>query len=121
MMSGKASVGYRLAECGWVIDVADARKVKAVAPRPGATLDDVRAAAWAFERMGSDPDGAMNTLRGLAGCGTRRFHLCDRAPNVRRTCSSVEASTSCVTSRLASPCSQRRVAARLRPVQHSSA
>jgi hypothetical protein len=35
--------------------------------RPGATLDDVRAAAWAFERIGSDPDGAMNTLRGLAG------------------------------------------------------
>jgi hypothetical protein len=32
MMSGKAWVGYRLAECGWVIDVADARKVKAVAP-----------------------------------------------------------------------------------------
>jgi hypothetical protein len=32
MMSGKAWVGYRLAECGWVTDVADARKVKAVAP-----------------------------------------------------------------------------------------
>jgi hypothetical protein len=25
--------------------------------RPGATLDDVRAATWAFERMGSDPTG----------------------------------------------------------------
>ena len=43
------------------------------------------------------------------------------APNVRRTCSSVEASSSCVASRVASPRSQRRVAARLSPVQHSSA
>ena len=30
------------------------------------------------------------------------------APNVRRTCSSVEAISSCVCSRLASPCSERR-------------
>lgn len=32
MMSGKAWVGHLLAECGWVIDVADAREAKAVAP-----------------------------------------------------------------------------------------
>jgi YVTN family beta-propeller protein len=43
------------------------------------------------------------------------------APNVRRTCSSVEASSSWVCSRVASPRSQRRVAARFRAVQHSSA
>ena len=42
-------------------------------------------------------------------------------PNVRRTCSRVEASSSCVALRVASPRSQRRVAARFRPVQHSSA
>ena len=35
------------------------------------------------------------------------------APKVRRMCSSVEASSSCVASRVASPRSQRRVAARL--------
>jgi hypothetical protein len=33
--------------------------------RPGATLADLRAAAWAFERMGSDPDGALVTLQRL--------------------------------------------------------
>jgi hypothetical protein len=44
-----------------------------------------------------------------------------RAPKVRRTCSSVAASSSCVASRVAWPRSQRRVAARLRAVQHSSA
>ena len=33
--------------------------------RPSATLADLRAASWAFERMGSDPDGALDTLRGL--------------------------------------------------------
>ena len=64
-------------------------------------------------------------VRWRGGAGSwhrpRRFHLCDRAPKVRRTCSSVEASSSCVASRVASPCSQRRVAARLRAVQHSSA
>ena len=49
----------------------------------------------------------------------RRFGL-GGARNVRRTCSSVEASSSDVASRVASPCSQRRVAARLSPVQHSS-
>ena len=43
------------------------------------------------------------------------------APKVRRACSSVEAISSWVCSRVASPCSQRWVAARLRPVQHSSA
>jgi len=32
MMSGAAWVCDRLAECGWSIDIADARKVKAVAP-----------------------------------------------------------------------------------------
>ena len=42
-------------------------------------------------------------------------------PNVRRMCSSVEASSSDVASRVASPCSQRRVAERLSAVQHSSA
>jgi hypothetical protein len=36
--------------------------------RPGATLDDVRAAAWAFERMGSDPNGALETLAQSAAC-----------------------------------------------------
>ena len=43
------------------------------------------------------------------------------APKVRRMCSSVEVSSSCVTSRVACPRSQRRVAARLSAVQHSSA
>jgi hypothetical protein len=33
--------------------------------RPGATLADLRAASWAFERMGSDPDGALDAFRGL--------------------------------------------------------
>jgi hypothetical protein len=33
--------------------------------RPAATLADLRAAAWAFERMGTDPNGALDTLRGL--------------------------------------------------------
>ena len=33
--------------------------------RPAATLADLRAASWAFERMGSDPDGALDVLRGL--------------------------------------------------------
>ena len=42
-------------------------------------------------------------------------------PNVRRTCSSVRVSSSAVVSRVASPRSQRRVATRFRPVQHSSA
>jgi transposase len=32
MMSGAAWVRDRLAECGWVIEIADARKVKAIAP-----------------------------------------------------------------------------------------
>jgi transposase len=32
MMSGAAWVRERLAECGWQIDIADARKVKAIAP-----------------------------------------------------------------------------------------
>jgi transposase len=32
MMSGAAWVRDRLAECGWMIEIADARKVKAVAP-----------------------------------------------------------------------------------------
>ena len=57
-------------------------------------------------------------VRWRGGAGSwhrpRRFHLCDRAPKVRRMCSSVEASSSCVASRVASPRSQRRVAARLR-------
>ena len=39
-------------------------------------------------------------------------------PNVRRTCSSVEASSSWVASRLASPRSRRGVGTRLSPVQH---
>jgi hypothetical protein len=30
--------------------------------------------------------------------GARRFHLCDRPPKARRTCSSMEASSSCVAS-----------------------
>ena len=42
-------------------------------------------------------------------------------PKVRRTCSSVEASSSWVDSRVASPRNHLRVAVRLRPVQHSSA
>ena len=33
--------------------------------RPAATLDEVRAATWAFERMGSEPEGALATLQGL--------------------------------------------------------
>ena len=32
MMSGAAWVRERLARCGWVIEIADARKVKAIAP-----------------------------------------------------------------------------------------
>ena len=32
MMSGAAWVRDRLAECGWAIEIADARKVKAIAP-----------------------------------------------------------------------------------------
>src|SRR4051812_29924652 len=32
MMSGGAWVRDRLVECGWTIDIADARKVKAIAP-----------------------------------------------------------------------------------------
>jgi transposase len=32
MMSGAAWVRERLGECGWVIEIADARKVKAIAP-----------------------------------------------------------------------------------------
>ena len=32
MMSGAAWVRDRLAECGWEIEIADARKVKAIAP-----------------------------------------------------------------------------------------
>ena len=43
----------------------------------------------------------------------KTVHLFDRAPKVRRTCSSVEASSSWVASRVASPRSQRRVAVRL--------
>jgi hypothetical protein len=56
-----------------------------------------------------------------ARSGCRRRFGAGGVPNVRRTCSSVEASSSWVASRVASPCSQRRVAARLSPVQHSSA
>jgi hypothetical protein len=32
MMSGAVWVRDRLTECGWTIDIADARKVKAIAP-----------------------------------------------------------------------------------------
>jgi hypothetical protein len=35
--------------------------------RPSATVADVQAAAGAFERMGSDPSGALDALRGLCG------------------------------------------------------
>ena len=49
-------------------------------------------------------------------CGVRRS-----STSLRRTCSRVEVSSSCVASRVASPRSQRRVAERFRPVQHSSA
>ena len=60
-------------------------------------------------------------LAAAAGSPRRSQWDLGTAPNVRRTCSSVVASTSCVALRVASPRNHRRVAARLRPVQHSSA
>ena len=80
--------------------------------RPGRVTDLVGRAAAA---------SSQSTWRCWSHEGGLRRRGVGGAPNVRRTCSSVEASSSCVASRVASPLSQRRVAARLRPVQHSSA
>ena len=70
---------------------------------------------------GSVAAGWHGTRRCSSQEGDARRRGAGGAPNVCRMCSSVEASSSCVASRVASPRSQRRVAARLSAVQHSSA
>jgi transposase len=77
MMSGAAWVRDRLAECGWTIEIADARKVKAVAPLACKT-DRVDARVLAeLARRDLVPDVWVPTLddRAIRERLRRRAHL----------------------------------------------
>jgi hypothetical protein len=75
MMSGAPWVRDRLAECGWRIEIADARKVKAIAPLACKT-DRVDAVCWPSSSAAtwSRPSGWRRsmTARSVNGCAGAR-------------------------------------------------
>src|SRR3954447_12232230 len=83
MMSGAVWVRDRLAECGWAIEIADARKVKAIPGgpdrprRPPGARRAVSRRAWppaSCPAPWSRPSGCRRsrTARSASGCGAAR-------------------------------------------------